>query len=117
MQELEALSNHYTLLCNRARAKLSGEQRTTFETQLKQLQQVLTFNADSEVTSPDSGKGKKVAGAAHNGNDIKVLRESSVSQAAEMATGYVPLCQRPWSLTNGSLLQLHLLLRTRDEAD
>lgn len=84
---MEELSNHYTLLCNRAKAKLSGEERTAFESQLKQLQQVLSFNGDSEIGSPDSGKGKKVAGAAHNGNEIRVLRESSVSQAAEMATG------------------------------
>lgn len=84
---MEELSNHYTLLCNRAKAKLSGEERTAFESQLKQLQQVLSFNGDSNISSPDSGKGKKVAGADHNGNEISALRESSVSQAAEMATG------------------------------
>ena len=89
LQELEALSNHYTMLCNRAKAKLSGDQRTVFEDQLKQLQQLLSFNGDNETGSPDSGKGKKVAGAAHNGNEIKALRESSVSQAAGIATGYV----------------------------
>lgn len=88
MEELEELSNHYTLLCNRAKAKLSGEERTEFESLLKQLQQVLSFNGDSELGSPDSGKGKKVAGAAHNGNEIRALRESSVGQAAEMATGF-----------------------------
>ncbi|KAG0593310.1 hypothetical protein KC19_1G320400 [Ceratodon purpureus] len=88
LEELEDLSNHYTLLCNRAKAKLSGEERAAFESQLKQLQQVLSFNGDSETGSPDSGKGKKVAGAAHNGNEIKALRESSVSQAAKLATGF-----------------------------
>jgi len=88
LEELEELSNHYTLLCNRAKAKLSGEERAAFESQLKQLQQVLSFNGDSETGSPESGKGKKVAGAAHNGNEIKALRESSVSQAAELATGF-----------------------------
>ncbi len=87
IQELEALSNHYTLLCNRARGKLSGEQRAEFEALLKQLQQLFTFSGESDASSPDAGKGKKVAQPTNTGSEIKALRDSSVSKAAEMATG------------------------------
>lgn len=109
LQELEELSNHYTLLCNRAKAKLSGEERAAFESQLKQLQQALSFNGDIETESPDSGKGKKVAGAAHNGSEIKALRESSVSQAAEMATGF--------AATLSGLAKLEVVQKTNDRLE
>jgi len=53
---------------------LSGEEKTDFESILKQLQQILSFTGDGEISSPDFGKGKKVAGAAHNGCEIRALR-------------------------------------------
>jgi len=56
---LEELSNHYTLLCNRAKAKLSGEERTAFESQLKQLQQILSFNGDGEIVHQILARARK----------------------------------------------------------
>jgi hypothetical protein len=76
---------------------------------LKQLQQVLSFNGDTEIGSPDSGKGKKVAGASHNGNEIRALRESSVIQAAEMATGF--------SATLSGLAMSEVVQKSNDRLD
>jgi len=106
LEELEALSNHYTLLCNRARGKLSGEQRAEFEALLKQLQQLFTFSGESDASSPDSGKGKKVAQATNTGSEIKALRDSSVSKAAEMATGF--------SVALGGLAMTEVVQKTTD---
>lgn len=84
LQELESLSNHYTLLCNRARAKLAGEAKISFDGSLKQLQQTLTLNGETD----DGDKGKKVnADSASSGDELTSLRDSSISKAAEMATG------------------------------
>ncbi|BBN07617.1 hypothetical protein MPTK1_4g05060 [Marchantia polymorpha subsp. ruderalis] len=86
LEELESLANHYTLLCNRARAKLVGEAKINFDTTLKQLQPVLTLDDD---TDEGSVKGKRVeAGYSFSENEVKALQESSISKAAEMTTGF-----------------------------
>lgn len=88
LEELEALSNHHSLLCNRARAKLSGEQKASFDSLLKQLEQTLSVGDNKELVSGAS-KGKSVhLEAASNRSEVKALREASVTKAAEMATGF-----------------------------
>lgn len=89
LEELEALSNHHTLLCNRAKAKLSSEQKSLFDSVLKQLQQILDLGVDGVEKASEVDKGKRIeTGAVGDGNDLKVLRESSVAKAAEMAAGF-----------------------------
>eukprot|EP00249_Psilotum_nudum_P011297 c23085_g1_i2 orf=385-1920(-) len=89
LEELDALSNHYTLLCNRARAKLPTDQKAFFDGIQKQLQHILILGPDKDGHVPDFGKGKRAElGVLGNEIEMKALRESSVSKAAEMATGF-----------------------------
>uniref|UniRef100_A0A6N2K364 DUF7798 domain-containing protein n=1 Tax=Salix viminalis TaxID=40686 RepID=A0A6N2K364_SALVM len=41
LEELEALSNHYALLFNRRKAKLSSEEKSAYDGKLKLVQQIL----------------------------------------------------------------------------
>lgn len=84
---MEALSSHYALLFNRKKAKLLSEQKSLYDSKLKQIQQ--TFRLDTEIEEiVDAEKGKKIETTEDgNSNEMKVLRDSSVSRAAEVATG------------------------------
>nr|GMD84129.1 protein FAM114A2-like isoform X1 [Ipomoea batatas] len=89
LEELEALSNHYAMLFNRKKVKLPYEQRSTFDGKLKQVQ--LYFDLSSEIDgSVELEKGKQIeTGNMDNAADeMKVLRDSSVSKAAELAAGF-----------------------------
>lgn len=87
-QELEALSNHYGLLFNRRKTKLSSEEKTIYEGKLKEVQQVLNINGEIDGRNLESDKGKKVETGYGGGNDeMKKLHDSSVSKAADLATG------------------------------
>ncbi|KAL3689492.1 hypothetical protein R1sor_015801 [Riccia sorocarpa] len=86
LEELEALANHCTLLCNRARVKLVGEAKLNFDTTLKQLQPILKLDGQ---TDEGTLKGKRVESeSSFSENEVKALRESSISKAAEMAAGF-----------------------------
>lgn len=87
LQELEALSNHYAMLFNRKKVKLPYEQRSTFDGKLKQVQ--LYFDLSSEIDgSVELEKGKQIeTGNMDNADEMKVLRDASVSKAAELAAG------------------------------
>ncbi|KAL2631633.1 hypothetical protein R1flu_016319 [Riccia fluitans] len=86
LEELEALANHYTLLCNRARAKLIGEAKINFDTTLRQLQPILKLDGHTDV---GTSKGKRVESkTSFDENEVKALRDSSISKAAEMAAGF-----------------------------
>lgn len=88
MQELEALSNHYALLFNRRKAKLSSEQKSVYDGKLKQVQQIFSLGTDVEESSRESDKGKKVETATEgSGDEMKNLHDTSVSKAADMAAG------------------------------
>ncbi|KAF9611377.1 hypothetical protein IFM89_032046 [Coptis chinensis] len=90
LEELEALSNHYALLFNRRKAKLSSEQKSFYDAKLKQIQQI--FSLDSEIDGSDSDKGKKVETSEEGtGDEMKILRDSSVSKAADMAAGFTTI--------------------------
>ncbi|XP_019166018.1 PREDICTED: uncharacterized protein LOC109161907 [Ipomoea nil] len=88
LEELEALSNHYAMLFNRKKVKLPYEQRSTFDGKLKQVQ--LYFDLSSEIDgSVELEKGKQIeTGNMDNADEMKVLRDSSVSKAAELAAGF-----------------------------
>lgn len=87
-QELEALSNHYTMLFNRRKAKLSSEEKSVYDGKLKLVQQVFSLGTDMDGSGLESGKGKKIENTAEGNHDeIKLLHDTSVSKAADMAAG------------------------------
>nr|XP_043624097.1 uncharacterized protein LOC122595733 [Erigeron canadensis] len=84
LEELEALSNHYALLFNRRKAKLSTEDKSEYDVKLKEVQQMLSLDTASELE-----KGKNVENVSDSTDDeIKSFHSSSVSKAAEMAAGF-----------------------------
>lgn len=87
-QELEALSNHYALLFNRRKVKLSSEQKSIYDTKLKQVQQIFSLSSEFDGNGVELEKGKQVETRADGTIDeMKNLHDSSVSKAAEMAAG------------------------------
>ncbi|EFJ32629.1 hypothetical protein SELMODRAFT_267015 [Selaginella moellendorffii] len=88
LEELEALSSHYALVCNRAKSKMSTEERAAFDELCKQVPRVLSLG-DGGDCSADGDKGKKIgAESLLDGSEVKSLREAGVSKAAEMATSF-----------------------------
>ncbi|CAA0807568.1 Unknown protein [Striga hermonthica] len=89
LEELEALCNHYTLLYNRRKAKLSSEEKSIFDGKLKEVQQIFDLGAIVDGNFTDSGKGKMIeAGNIDNIDEFKKLHDSSLSKAAELAAGF-----------------------------
>jgi len=91
-QELEALSSHYALLFNRRKAKLPSEQKALYDGKLKEVQQIFNFSEEVDGGNTEVDKGKKVETVPEmSDNEMKNLHDSSVSKAADMATGLVLL--------------------------
>ncbi|XP_022972342.1 uncharacterized protein LOC111470923 [Cucurbita maxima] len=88
LEELEALSNHYTLLYNRRKGKLSQDQKSMYDGKLKQVQQVFSLSNEMEGSSLTLEKGKKLEVGEAGNDEMKSLYDSSVSKAAEMAAGF-----------------------------
>ncbi|GFQ03850.1 hypothetical protein PHJA_002528800 [Phtheirospermum japonicum] len=89
LEELEALSNHYALLYNRRRAKLSSEQKSIYDGKLKEVQHMFDLGAELDGLFTDSEKGKKIeAGNDDSIDEFKKLHDSSLSKAAELAAGF-----------------------------
>ena len=87
-QELEAISNHHMLLCNRAKSKLLSEEKSLFEAMLRQLQQIMDLGANGNEKVSEVDKGKQVElGVVGDNSEFKTIRETSVAKAAEMAAG------------------------------
>uniref|UniRef100_A0A6N2LJN0 DUF7798 domain-containing protein n=1 Tax=Salix viminalis TaxID=40686 RepID=A0A6N2LJN0_SALVM len=87
LEELEALSNHYALLFNRRKAKLSSEEKSAYDGKLKLVQQIFSLSTDGNAAEFD--KGKKIESATEGSSDeMKSLHDSSVSKAADMAAGF-----------------------------
>ncbi|KAK1417475.1 hypothetical protein QVD17_26603 [Tagetes erecta] len=86
LEELEALSNHYALLFNRRKAKLSTEEKSAYDVKLKEVQQMLILDSVTDGNKADAEKGKNVPDSTHD--EIKSFHSSSVSKAAEMAAGF-----------------------------
>ncbi|KAI3446043.1 hypothetical protein Pfo_002708 [Paulownia fortunei] len=89
LEELEALSNHYALLYNRRKAKLSSEQKSIYDGKLKEVQHIFDLGAELDGNVSDSEKGKKIeAGNDDSIDELKKLHDSSVRKAAELAAGF-----------------------------
>ncbi|RAL38857.1 hypothetical protein DM860_015218 [Cuscuta australis] len=87
LEELEALSNHYAMLFNRKKVKLPSEQRSTYDGKFKQVQLILdlSFEIDGSI---DSEKGKQVETGYVENTEMKILHDSSVRKAAQLAAGF-----------------------------
>ncbi|KAH0934761.1 hypothetical protein HID58_011878 [Brassica napus] len=89
LEELEALSSHYTLLFNRRKGKLSQDEKSMYDGKLKQIQQLFSFAAEMNGIKAESDKGKQIDTKAEGSDDdMKNLHNSSVSKAADMAAGF-----------------------------
>ncbi|XP_022875738.1 uncharacterized protein LOC111394208 [Olea europaea var. sylvestris] len=89
LQELESLSNHYVLLYNRRKAKLSSEQKPLCDEKLKEVQYIFDSGAELDGSGTESEKGKKVeAGTDYTIDEMKNLHDSSIRKAAELAAGF-----------------------------
>ncbi|KAH7517918.1 hypothetical protein FEM48_Zijuj09G0115200 [Ziziphus jujuba var. spinosa] len=88
LEELEALSNHYALLFNRRKGKLSSDQKSVYDGKLKEVQQIFSVHTEMDGSGTESDKGKKKeTGVDGDSDEIKNLHDSSVSKAADMAAG------------------------------
>ncbi|KAJ0009865.1 hypothetical protein Pint_34494 [Pistacia integerrima] len=89
LEELEALSNHHALLFNRRKAKLSSDQKSVYDGNLKLVQKIFSLSTEVDGSSAESDKGKKVeTGTEGCGEEMKNLHDLSVSKAADMAAGF-----------------------------
>ncbi|XP_068656846.1 uncharacterized protein [Aristolochia californica] len=89
LEELEALSNHYSLLFNRRKTKLSSEQKSFYDATVKEVRQIFSLNTemDAQIVDPDKGKNiETIEGGS--GDEMKVLCDASVNKAADMAAGF-----------------------------
>lgn len=110
LEELEALANHYMLLCNRAKAKLPSEHKYSLELDLKQLQNILSLGLDGFENAPEVDKGKRVETVSLGDvNELKTLRESGVAKAAEMAAGF--------TVALGGLAMAEIVQKTTDRLE
>ncbi|KAL3621189.1 hypothetical protein CASFOL_036101 [Castilleja foliolosa] len=113
LEELESLSNHYALLYNRRKAKLSSEQKSIYDGKLKEVQHMFDLGSEHDGNFTDSEKGKRIeAGNDDSVDEFKKLHDTSLSKAAELAAGFASalsglspndICQR----TSGRLDALH----------
>ncbi|CAI9786339.1 unnamed protein product [Fraxinus pennsylvanica] len=89
LEELESLSNHYVLLYNRRKAKLSSEQKSLCDENLKEVQYIFDLGSELDGSGTESEKGKKVeAGTDYSIDEMKNLHDSSIRKAAELAAGF-----------------------------
>ncbi|XP_058080815.1 uncharacterized protein LOC131228983 [Magnolia sinica] len=110
LEELEALSSHYALLCNRRKAKLSSEQKSFYDGRLRQVQQIFSLSTEIEVNGVDADKGKNIETVEEgSGNEMKIMRDSSVSKAADMAAGFTAAL--------GGLAANEIIQRTADRLE
>lgn len=76
------------MLFNRRKAKLAYEQKSFYDGKLKQILQVFSLGSDPEESGLVLDKGKNVVTINEAGRfEMKNLRDSSVSKAADMAAG------------------------------
>ncbi|KZV52639.1 hypothetical protein F511_07032 [Dorcoceras hygrometricum] len=89
LEELEALSNHYALLYNRKKGKLSSEQKSNYDGKLKDIQLIFDLGVGLDANHNEFEKGKKIEDGNNDTIDeLKKLHESSVRKAAELAAGF-----------------------------
>ncbi|MCO5608940.1 hypothetical protein L7F22_063158 [Adiantum nelumboides] len=109
LEELEALANHHMLLCNRAKAKLPSEQKSSYDSALKQVKQVLDLGFTG-LENAEIDKGKRVeTGLIGDVNELKQIRETGVAKAAEMAAGF--------TVALGGLAMAEVVQKTTDRLE
>lgn len=82
------MSNHYALLYNRRKAKLSSEQKSIYDGKLKEIQHLFDLVAELDGNVTESEKGKEIkAGNDDSTDELKRLHDSSIRKAAELAAG------------------------------
>ncbi|XP_038983699.1 LOW QUALITY PROTEIN: uncharacterized protein LOC103697559 [Phoenix dactylifera] len=110
LEELEALSNHHALLFNRRKTKLSSEQKSSCDGKLRQIQQIFSLGTEFEENGVDSDKGKNIEMVNIDTDvEMKKLRDSSVSKAADMAAGFTSAL--------GGLAANEIIQRTSDRLE
>ena len=81
VQELEALSGHNTLVCNRARPKLSADHQSAYDESLKKLQ-------DTFSTATGAGSQEGVNHLLPDAYaEVLAMQEAGITTAADMAKG------------------------------
>ncbi|XP_073269547.1 uncharacterized protein [Primulina huaijiensis] len=89
LEELEALSNHYALLYNRRKGKLSSEQKSIYDGKIKDIQHIFDMGVGLDGDRNEFENGKKIEdGNIDSIDELKNLHESSVRRAAELAAGF-----------------------------
>ncbi|XP_072972024.1 uncharacterized protein [Typha angustifolia] len=89
LEELDALSSHFALLFNRRKAKLVSEQKSFYDAKLREIQRIFNLGNEVEENGEELDKGKNIETIRNDGDiEIKNLRDSSVSKAANMAAGF-----------------------------
>lgn len=68
--------------------KLPSETKSLYESKLKEVQEIFSLSGEtnSGATETDKGKKKETATEA-SGDEVKILHDSSISRAADMAAG------------------------------
>lgn len=82
------MSSHYALLFNRRKAKLVSEQKSFYDGKLKQVQEIFNLSVLIVDADVELDKGKNIKATEDDGNELKTIRNASVSRAADMAAGY-----------------------------
>lgn len=73
---------------NRKKGKLAYEQKSFYDGKLKQILQIFSLGSDLEEIGLALDKGKNVVTINEGDSfEMKNLRDSSISKAAEMAAG------------------------------
>lgn len=64
------------------------EQKPFYDGKLKQIQQIFSLGSEIEENGVDPDKGKHIEMADYAcDTEMKILRDSSISKAAELASG------------------------------
>eukprot|EP00270_Netrium_digitus_P012742 TRINITY_DN4173_c0_g1_i2.p1 TRINITY_DN4173_c0_g1~~TRINITY_DN4173_c0_g1_i2.p1 ORF type:complete len:385 (+),score=141.93 TRINITY_DN4173_c0_g1_i2:126-1157(+) len=99
LEELEALADHYTVLCIRARGKMaSGDERVAFDSLVKNVQELLTL-PPSTATDAEGEKGEQSKGPQEKGKEkdpwlgvsmeeVDAMQEAAISTAATLSAGF-----------------------------
>ncbi|CAI9781907.1 unnamed protein product [Fraxinus pennsylvanica] len=89
LEELEALSNHYVLIYNRRKAKLSSELKSICDGKLKEVQDIFDLGAELDGSGTELEKGKMVeAGTDYSIDEMKNFHDSSIRKAADLVAGF-----------------------------
>ncbi|TXG64567.1 hypothetical protein EZV62_011561 [Acer yangbiense] len=96
----ESLSNHCALLFNRRKAKLSSEQKSSYDGKLKQVQQMFSLSTEVDVSGVELDKCKNVETGTEGINNFMMFCRFANALAGQTANDII---QR----TAGRIKSLH----------